>query len=77
MSKRRVISVSFSEKNPDAVVVAQALRDRGITLGHGGGKILAWAAAAIQGKLVVSEAPSLEESFGMTEQDISASIDAW
>lgn len=40
MGRRTVISVSISERNPDAVIVQQALAERGIDVAHGGGQIL-------------------------------------
>jgi hypothetical protein len=64
--RRTVISLSVSPRNPDAATVAEALKERGIAITHGGGQILAWAAAYLSGRAadpppIVDQGPSEEE----------------
>jgi hypothetical protein len=77
--RRIVISLSISAINPDAVIVAEKLAEQGVALAHGGGQILAWAAAYLMGAVSI---PNLQESeddtvFGVLVSDIDACLDAF
>ena len=73
--RRVVISVSVSPRNPDAATVTAALAKRGILLTHGGGQILAWAAAYLSG---ATNAPALDAGDpGLSDEELSERLDAF
>jgi hypothetical protein len=69
MGRRTVISVSVSPRNPDAALVAEALAEQGIELTRGGGQILAWAAAFLNG---ASATPRRIEEPGISDEELDA-----
>lgn len=70
--RRTVVSVSVSPRNKDAAIVAEALAELGIPLTHGGGQILAWAAAHLSAPPVVPVLPEEDDVFGV---DLDACLD--
>lgn len=77
MAKRTVISVSVSPRNEHAVIVAEALAARGISLTCGGGQILAWAAAYLTEPPPTPKPQEKEtqELFGMSVDELDARLD--
>ena len=75
--RRTVVSVSVSLRNPDAAIIAAALAARGIALTHGGGQILAWAAAYLTAPppTPAACAPNEDDLFGMSQGDLDARLD--
>jgi hypothetical protein len=67
---RAVWPISVSERNPDALVVAQALQ--GTPKGDRSALLLRWAAAYLQGK--ANERPAIPE-LEMTDEEVSALLD--
>lgn len=70
--RRTVVSVSVSPRNRDAAVVAEALAELGIPLTHGGGQILAWAAAHLTAPPPMPVEPPEDDVFGV---DFDARLD--
>lgn len=77
MARRKIISISVSEQNADAVVVMRALAERNIRLTRCGGQLLAWAAAHLTAPppIPAPEVPLEEETFGMSTSDLHALLD--
>lgn len=69
--RRTVLPVSLSPANPDAVLVAAALRDVG--KGQRSVTLLAWAAAYLRGE--VSQGLAISAELGMTEAELDALLD--
>jgi hypothetical protein len=69
--KRTVMPISLSPANPDAVVVAQALR--AIPSGQRSATLLRWAAAFVQGEH--NEQPALIDGLDITEDELDALLD--
>lgn len=67
---RAVWPISVSSRNPDAVVVAQALQ--GAAKGDRSALLLRWAAAYLQGK--ANDQPVIPE-LGMTDEELSELLD--
>lgn len=68
---RAIWPISISPTNPDAVVVAQALKDT--PKGERSALLLKWAAAYLQGK--ANDRPAVLPAFGMSEEEISSLLD--
>lgn len=68
---RAIWSVSISPRNPDAVIVAQALQ--GAPARERSALLLKWAAAYLQGK--ANDAPAIPPAFGMSDDEISSLLD--
>ena len=74
MDRERIIwSVSISPRNPDAVTVAQALKD--VLPRERSALLLRWAAAHLQGK--ANDQPAILPEFGMSDEEISGLLDDW
>lgn len=71
--RRTVVSVSVSPRNRDAAIVAEALAELGIPLTHGGGQILAWAAAHLTAPPPMP--PVLSEEDDVFGVDLDACLD--
>lgn len=71
ISRRAILSVSLSPANPDAVVVAAALRD--VPDGQRSATLVQWAAAYLQGR-ARETSPVLTE-LGMTEAELDQLLD--
>lgn len=68
---RVVWPISVSERNPDALVVAQALQ--GTPKGDRSALLLRWAAAYLQGK--ANDQPPVIPELGMTDEELSELLD--
>jgi len=68
---RQIWSISISPRNPDAMLVAQALKDA--PKSERSALLLKWAAAYLQGK--ASDQPTILPAFGMSDDDISSLLD--
>ena len=73
MKWRTVVSLSISERNPDATLVAERLRDLGIPLGKGGKQIMAWAALYLSGATSAAAIEPIEQ--GMSDDELDARLD--
>lgn len=74
-SRRTIISLSLSARNPDALLVAEALAARGVPLGRAGAHILTWAAAYLSG---ATNAPALPaDDLGMDDDELDALLDGF
>lgn len=73
MSKgqRAIVTLSLSPANPDAVVIATALKSLG--KGERSAAILRWAAAYLQGRAL--EAPAVIPELGMSEEELDQLLD--
>lgn len=68
---RDIWPISISPSNPDAQVVAQALKDA--PRGERSGLLLRWAAAYLQGK--AKEQPAIVPELGMSDEEFSELLD--
>lgn len=68
---RVVWPISVSPLNPDAAVVAQALKD--VPAGRRSAALLRWAAAYLSGR--VNEQPAITPEFGISEDELNALLD--
>jgi hypothetical protein len=73
MSKgqRTVLPLSLSPANPDAVIVATALKD--VAKGQRSAAVLQWAAAYLQGK--AREGPAIIAELGISEEELDQLLD--
>jgi hypothetical protein len=70
---RKVVSVSISERNADAMLVAERCADLGIPIGRSGRQILAWAALYLSGATAQAAIETVEP--GMSDADLDAALD--
>ena len=68
---RKIWPISISPRNPDAVVVAQALQST--PRGDRSALLLKWAAAYLQGK--ANDRPAAISELGMTDDELSELLD--
>ncbi len=71
--RRTIVSLSLSPANPDAMLVAQALKDQAVPQGQRSAKILEWAAAYLSGK--ANETPAIIPEIGLSEEEIDGLLD--
>ncbi len=71
--RRTILPISLSPANPDAAVVAEALKD--VPSRGRSAAILSWAAAYLQGRAL--ETPAICAELGMTEEEFDAALDAF
>lgn len=69
--RRRILVVSLSARNPDAVAVAQALAD--VPARQRSEQLLGWAAAYLQGR--VNEAAGEASPLGLSEEELDQLLD--
>lgn len=70
---RTVWPISVSPLNPDAIIVAQALKEA--PKGERSALLLRWAAAYLQGR--VDDQPIVIPEFGMTDDELSDLLDGF
>jgi|GEM_PF-2706360 len=70
-SRRAPLTLSLSPANPDALVVAAALK--GVPAGQRSASLLRWAAAYLQGGVL--DAPAVASALGMSEAELDALLD--
>lgn len=69
--KRTILPISLSATNPDAVLVAQALKQ--VPLGRRSAELLRWAAAYLSGQ--TNAEPATLPGLDMTEDELDALLD--
>lgn len=69
--QRTILPISLAPGNPDALVVAAALRE--VPHGQRSAAILGWAAAYLQGR--AREQPDVIPELGMSEAELDALLD--
>ncbi len=69
--RRAILTVSLSPANPDALVVAEALRR--VPDGGRSAALLGWAAAYLQGRAL--DTPAIGAELGMSEAEFDAALD--
>ncbi len=69
--KRSILPISLSASNPDAVIVAQALKE--VVKGQRSAALLRWAAAYLSGQ--TNEQPAAIPELGLTEEELDQLLD--
>lgn len=69
--RRVILPISLSPANPDAQIVAAALRD--VPRRGRSAALLSWAAAYLQGQTL--EQPVVETGIGLSEEELDALLD--
>lgn len=70
--KRGRVTISLSQKNPDAIVVIEAIRD--IPARQRSAILLRWAAAYLDGR---QREVNVERSFIFDDGELDAALDDW